>query len=91
MFDAERLDHSTERNLACGLRREPAPEQEISPHAEMREELGVLKHEPDPAAIGGHEDRSLSVYQHAAVEHDRAAIRPRQTRDQIDRHRLARA
>ena len=77
--------------FARGLRREPAAEQEISPDAEMREELGVLENEPDPAAIGWHEDRGLGVHQHAAVEHDGAAIRPRQPRDQIDGHRLARA
>ena len=91
MLDAERLDHPAEGNLPRGLRREPAAEQEISPDAEMREELGVLENEPDPAAIGRHEDRGLRVHQHAAVEHDGAAIRPRQPSDQIDGHRLARA
>ena len=57
----------------------------------MREELGVLENEPNPAAIGWHEDRGCRVDQHAAVEHDGAAIRPRQASDQIDGHRLARA
>ena len=57
----------------------------------MREQLGVLEHEPDPAAIGWHEDRGRGVHQHAAVEHDGTAIRPGEPCDQIDGHRLARA
>ena len=57
----------------------------------MREELGILEYEPDPAAIGWHEDRGLGIHQHASVEHDGTAIRTRQPCDQIDGHRLARA
>ena len=32
------------------------PNREILPDGEMREELSILKHEPDPAPIGGNED-----------------------------------
>ena len=65
-------------------------EQQVLPDAEMREELGILEHEPDPAPIGRHEDRSFGIHQHAPVKHDRAAIGTGKPRDQIDRHRFAR-
>ena len=91
MPDPQRLDHLGKRNACCSLRRKPASEQKILPDAEMREELGILEHEPNPAPIGRHENVSFGIHQDAAIEHDGAAIRPLEASDQIDGHRLARA
>ena len=56
----------------------------------MREELGILEHEPDPAPIGRNEDVSFGIHQDTAIEHDRSAIGSLKARDQIDGHRFAR-
>ena len=91
MADAERLDHGIEGDGVVRPGREPAPEQQILPHAEMREQLGVLKHQADAAAMLGDEQSLRGVDQHAAVEHDRAAVGVQEARDEVDGHRLARA
>ena len=64
-------------------------EQKILPDAEMGEETRILEHEPDAAAIGRDEDALGGIDQDAVVEHDAAAIGPRQSGDQADGHRLA--
>ena len=74
MADPERFDHGGEADAALERRSEPAPEHEVLPDAEMGKELSVLEHEPDAAAISGHEDRALGVHQGAAIERDVAAI-----------------
>ena len=89
MLDAKRFDYGFEGDGPCGLWRKPTPEQQVLPDAEMREELGILEHEPDPAPIGRHEVRIFGIHKHAPVKHDRAAIGTGKPRDQIDRHRFA--
>ena len=88
--DAKRLDHGFEGNPPFRARREPSPEQQILPDAEMREKLAVLEHEPDASPIFRHIHPRLDVDQCAFVEHDASSIGSRQPGDQIDGGRLAR-
>ena len=71
--------------------REPAAEQQVLPHGEMREELRVLVDEADPAVVLGHEDVLLRVHQHAIIDDDHAAVRPQQAGEQAESDGLARA
>ena len=91
MADPERGDHRIEGDAALGLRCEPPPEQEILPDAQMRKELGILEHEPDPAAMLGHEGSGFGVHQNAAVKHDAAPVGMGKAGDEIDDRRFARA
>ena len=89
MADAERGDDGVERDARLMPRREPAPEQQIPPDAEVRKQLRILEHEADAPPVFGHEDAGFGVDEDPIVEHDAAAIGTQEAGDQIDRHRFA--
>ena len=65
--------------------RHPQPEPDVGGHVEMGEQLLVLEHQPDPAAVG--RDRR----EVAAVPRDATAVGLMQPGDDAQQRRLARA
>ncbi len=90
-LDAQHGDHGVERQAGLAARREDPPEQEVPPHAEMREEPRVLEHVADAAAMRRQPDARLRVGQHRAVGDDPGALGPDEARDRVDEGRLARS
>jgi hypothetical protein len=92
--DAEKRDHGVEvAPLARGPRAlaacEPAPEEQVLPHGEVREQTPLLEHVADPPPVLGHEDASRRVEEGRALHHDPPPLRSDQARDRIDQRGLA--
>ena len=90
-----RLDNGVERNLplwriaAVLPAGKPAAEHQVLPHGEMRKEPRILVDDAEPSLVLGHENPLFGIDQHAAVDHDGAAIGLQQAGDEGNRHRLA--
>ena len=87
--NAEKVDDPVEIAMVRTARREPAAEGQVSPHAEMREEPGLLEHIAEPPAVRGDETAQAGVEQDVVIEHDPAGLWPREARDYPHERRLA--
>ncbi len=67
----------------------PPAEQKIFLHVHMREQARVLEHQTGAALLRRHEDTRLGVQHSAAVQHDAALGRARQSRQRVHDAALA--
>src|SRR5262249_28731635 len=72
-------------------RREPAAEQKILPHRQVRKQPPLLEHVADTPAMLPHEDAALGVDQRQPVDDDSTARGAHEPADDIDKGRLASA
>jgi hypothetical protein len=84
-----RRDDVIDIDAARTARREPAPEREVAPDADVGKQLRVLKHQPDAAAMARHENAFFRVEQHALAQRDAAARWRHQSGDGRNSERLA--
>ena len=87
--DAEKLHDILETRLPLPPRGEPAAEEQVLAHVEMREEASFLEHVADAPPVLGNEDAFLRVDEHPPLHDDAAVIRPHETADGVHDRRLA--
>ena len=68
-----------------------APNDDVGPHREVREERVLLEHEPDRAALGWHVDAGGGIEPGVSVDGDPPPLGPEQAGDRAQDARLARA
>src|SRR5499426_243596 len=89
--DAEEVEHLIEADVALAPGREPAAEQEILPHGQVRKQATFLEHVADAPAMSRNEYPLIGIDQRPAVENDAAAVGPHDPGDDVDERGLARA
>ena len=85
--DLERVDDGGFRDRAVSA---VAPETEVLPDVEMREQQRVLGHVANSARLGGKRDPVARREQRVAVDPDLSAIGSSQSRDRLEERGLAR-
>ncbi len=87
--DPEQVDHGGELHAALAARHEPAAEQQVLPHRQVREQPSFLEHVADAPAVPGHEHAARGVDQRRAVDHDATALGAQKSGDDVDQRALA--
>src|SRR5215213_4293842 len=81
MADAEKIDDMIEARLPVPFGREPAAEEQVLPHVEMRKETSLLEHVADPPLVLRHEKVCLRIDEHLSLHDDPAVVEPHETAD----------
>jgi len=89
MADAEKLQDILETRLPLPPRGEPAAEEQVLAHVEMREEAPFLEHVADAPPVLRNEDAFLRVDEHPPLHGDTPMIRPHEAADGVHDRRLA--
>src|SRR5262249_6000290 len=89
MADIEHLDHAIEGGGTGRLAPHPAAVVQVVPDRKVREQPAVLKNIADPPRPRGQIFARRIVEQNFVIEHDAAAIRFEQSRNQVDDGGLA--
>ena len=78
-----------EARLPLAPRREPAAEEQVVPHVQMRKEPPLLEHGADAPPVLGHEDVLRRIDEHPPLHGDASMIGPHQSADGVHDGRLA--
>ncbi len=89
MLDAEQRRHVVDAHRPLRLGVKPAPEQQIMPHRQMREEAPFLEDIADTALVLRHEDATRGIDEVGPVDGDPAREGPGEAGDDVDERGLA--